>query len=276
MATATFSATFKQTTDAEFRAWVSAVKTAWLAAGWTQTADTGQIDTATVLTPSSTSQSRGYIVAQLNDGVSPAVYVKLEFGSGSATTTPNLWFTLGLATNGSGTVSGGSARYQISLSAETVSRTSYVSYSTTDSRFAMYLNDAGTTPVLIVVERSRASTGAVASVGVTFHSNRFTSGATASAFVPYTGTVTEGTAVPVVSGVIGTGTAGSDIYLAPAWLASPHGALLSLLGSWNADVGHLANVSTTHYSATRNFMALGSNAFGVNNNTNGRVLMLYE
>lgn len=275
MATSTFAATFKQTTDAEFRAWVVAVKTAWLAAGWTQTADTGQIDTATVLTPSGTNQSRGYIIAQLNDGVSPAVYCKLEFGSGSATTTPALWFTLGLATNGAGTLSAGGARYQILLSAETVSRTSYVSYSTSDSRFVMYLNDAGTSPVLIMVERSRASTGAVSSVGVSFHFNRFATNSVGSGFVPYSGTVSEGT-LPVYSGVIGTGTAGSDIYLAPAWIAAPHGALLSLVGAFNGDVGHLANVSTTHYGATRNFLALGSNSFGVSNVTNGRVLMLYE
>lgn len=100
MATDTRNIAFLNTTDTTFRTWVIAFKNALTAIGLVQTADTGQIDTATVLTPSAASQNRGNAVYTPNDGLSNYILV-FGFGSGtSGALSPQIYLTICWATDG--------------------------------------------------------------------------------------------------------------------------------------------------------------------------------
>jgi hypothetical protein len=106
----TWMAQYQQTTDAEFRAWGSAIKTALSTVGFVQTSDTGQIDWTTVLAPTVATTSQGYEIWRLNDAAQSTcpIYFKIEYGSGSTTPSarPNIWVTIGTGSNGSGTITG--------------------------------------------------------------------------------------------------------------------------------------------------------------------------
>jgi len=115
MATATGSIQFSQATDALFRAWCQVIHDLLVAGGWIQTSDTGQIDLATVLTPSGANQSRGYEVWRSNDsgGGLSEIYIKLEYGSGAVAGYPGIWVTIGWGSDGAGTITGGGSSYQV-------------------------------------------------------------------------------------------------------------------------------------------------------------------
>lgn len=107
-----------------------------LAAGLVQTTDIGQIDFDTFVPPSITSVAAwyGYKVYQLNDGLSPNVYIKVRFGlSGGANSagrsSRRLGVSMGFATDGAGNIIGGTTeRTQISGSTYFNYRSDYATY----------------------------------------------------------------------------------------------------------------------------------------------------
>lgn len=72
---------------------------------WPKTADTGQIDWATVTAPTGADDYRGYEIRTSNDGLK-TVYLKIEYGSGYGAYSWALRFTLGSGSNSSGTLTG--------------------------------------------------------------------------------------------------------------------------------------------------------------------------
>ena len=110
MTTSTTSTVLDQTSDAGFRTWVAEVITQLVSVcGVTQTTDTGQINTSTVTRAGTTNTAAGYVILKFNDTLQATVpvFIKLEFGSGStATTSPQMWITIGAGSNGSGTLTG--------------------------------------------------------------------------------------------------------------------------------------------------------------------------
>jgi hypothetical protein len=110
MTTASTNTTVAQTSNATFQAWVNEVYTNLVTnCGLTQTSDTGQMAVPCVTNvPGAGSTSAGYYVFKFNDtlqATSP-VFIKLEFGSGSAAADPQMWITVGSGSNGSGTING--------------------------------------------------------------------------------------------------------------------------------------------------------------------------
>ena len=97
-----------QATDTEFRDWVAGLIAGLIAAGITQTSDTGQIDTGTVAKPASTNVQQGYAVFRFNDTehATNPIFFRIGFGSGSATTTPAMWITFGTGSDGAGNITG--------------------------------------------------------------------------------------------------------------------------------------------------------------------------
>jgi hypothetical protein len=131
MTTDSRTITFQQTTDAQFRAWVAAIIDQLIDIGLTQTADTGQIDTATVTAPVATNTQQGYAVFRFNDTAHATrpLFFRLGFGSGSATTTPAITFTLGTGSDGAGTITGVlRAALQRNGTASAVGLTTYACY----------------------------------------------------------------------------------------------------------------------------------------------------
>jgi hypothetical protein len=108
MTTATTTTVVNQTTVAAFRVWIAEVKTMiFTTLGVTNTADTGQINTATVTIPA-VNTAAGYLIGRFNDtaqATSP-VFFKLEFGTGNNVGDPCMWITVGTGSNGAGTITG--------------------------------------------------------------------------------------------------------------------------------------------------------------------------
>lgn len=104
---ATFATTAAPTndTDANFRAWINVWHSLFTTmGGWAQTADTGQINFATVLKPAVANTKQGYALYAMTDALQATnpVILKLAFGSGSFATTPGVWFAVGTHTDGAG------------------------------------------------------------------------------------------------------------------------------------------------------------------------------
>lgn len=94
------------TDDATFRTWASAIHDAIVDAGLVQTADTGQINLATVTRPAGADTLAGYAVYRFNDAEQAGnpIFLKVYFYSGDANTQGRLWFEVGKGTNGAGTL----------------------------------------------------------------------------------------------------------------------------------------------------------------------------
>jgi len=170
MATANFSSTPGQATDAAFRAWGLALHNA-IAAILTYVSQTGEIDFTTVATPSATNQKRGFRIYRFSDALQSThpVFIRIDFGSGVATTTPAIWVQIGQAVDGSGNLSvpaTGALRtadQAFPSGAPTVAAfDSYVSGST--SRLTLCLWPlavaVNVNPISITIERSKDATGA--------------------------------------------------------------------------------------------------------------------
>lgn len=101
--------TFTQTSDAEYRAWLTHVKAVLDGANptmFTQTADTGQINLATVVRPTANTKP-DYFIYKFDDGLGFApLYIKFSFGVGSTQAIPNNSFTVGTGTDGAGNLTG--------------------------------------------------------------------------------------------------------------------------------------------------------------------------
>lgn len=108
--TATTATVLDMTTDAGFRAWVAEIINTFTSTlTLTQTADTGQINTATVTRPGATNTAAGYAMFRFNDTLQSTApcFIKLEFGTnGTATTGVQMWVTVGTGSNGTGTITG--------------------------------------------------------------------------------------------------------------------------------------------------------------------------
>lgn len=103
MTTRAYAAVVDHTSDAGFRAWGSTLSSNLATAGLIQTADTGQINWATVTRPA-VNIAAGYEIWRLANS---SLFFKIEYGTGSsAANVPQMWITVGTGSNGSGTLSG--------------------------------------------------------------------------------------------------------------------------------------------------------------------------
>lgn len=106
MTTANFTTVIDHTSTAGFRAWGSELSTQLAAVGLVQTADTGQINWATVTYTTSNGVAQGYEIWRFVDST---LFLKIEYGTGpSGAGFPGLWITVGTGSNGTGTLTGAS------------------------------------------------------------------------------------------------------------------------------------------------------------------------
>lgn len=113
-------ATLDHTSDAQYRLWAAELFNALTSGAFSlggiaysafqQTADTGQMTSAALATLArpAVNTANGYVIMKFTDTQAPncQVYVKIEIGTGSAATTPSVWFTIGTQTDGAGTIGG--------------------------------------------------------------------------------------------------------------------------------------------------------------------------
>lgn len=107
MTTRTTTTALSHASDADFRTWVAEFIADVVAAGLVQTADTGQVNTATATRPA-TYTTPYYAVFYLNDSLhaTKPCYIRFEFGTASNVAIPLMAVTCGTGTNGAGTISG--------------------------------------------------------------------------------------------------------------------------------------------------------------------------
>lgn len=148
-------------TDANFRLWVAWISTQMAAAGWVQTADTGQINTATVAKPTAANNYPGFEIWRTNDGLTN-FYLRLDYGAGSNQLYPSLKVQWGVGTNGTGTLSSPGTQQTVSVTANSTSpMTCYMSGATDRIFFGMWSNGGSTSTYLgFYAERVKDGTGA--------------------------------------------------------------------------------------------------------------------
>lgn len=108
MTTSTWSSGSLNTTDAEFRTLGTEFSTALAAVGLTQTADTGQINWASVLRPAANAEA-GYEVWRFNDAAQATspVFFKFYYGTGGGSPAGfRVRIETGTASSGAGVLSG--------------------------------------------------------------------------------------------------------------------------------------------------------------------------
>ena len=170
--------------DAGFRAWAQEFHALLLAAGWVNTADTGQVDLTTMLKPAAITAA-GYKIYYLNDSLhaSAPCYLKWEPGSGGTSTAPQFHCTLGVATNGAGTLTGVfSARsacvHESSNLSTVIARNTYVTWG--DGYFSVAWKAGGSGPIgygFFSVNRFTDAIGTPVADGYAMY-NRTTTGVT--------------------------------------------------------------------------------------------------
>ena len=108
MTTQSWTTNLDHRDDAGFRAWVADFIAKCVAVGLTHTADTGQIDTATVTLPASNAMG-GFAIfrmaADALDATAP-IFIRLDFGTGVIDTLPAIKIQIGPSTDGAGTITG--------------------------------------------------------------------------------------------------------------------------------------------------------------------------
>jgi hypothetical protein len=111
MATFAESKVATNSSDANFRAWGKSISDGLQSVGIIKTADAGQIDWATVAAPA-LSTVGGYEIRRFDDALQSTspYFLKIEYGTGSTTSNPQIWLTLGHITDGAGTLTLGSGQ----------------------------------------------------------------------------------------------------------------------------------------------------------------------
>lgn len=206
-------------TDAHFRGWVQAISDGLQTGGLTKTADSGQINTATVTKPGGTSTSQGYEIRQFTDalsGTKPVVF-KIEYGSGTGSANePAIWLTIGTGSDGSGNITGTTllARTMIRCNGATSSSVSFA-INVDTSRFTLAMNAyTASTVTAVNLERSKDSSLADSNEGLIL--DWFFATAGSFRYLPFVGTIptaeTDGGAIHPSTD---TTVAGSDVGVFP-------------------------------------------------------------
>lgn len=294
MTTSLVNAAIQQTDDATFRAWVKQVIDQLVAVGLVKTADTGQIDTATVLRPTAGNTSAGYAIfafptTDTLQATRPVVF-KLEFGSFGTVSLPSMWLTVGAGSDGAGAITGIShARVQIgrNLAPGTAVNNSYAVLVPALGFFGFHgWNASGvtTTPFgqfFLSIARPTDDAAAPLGDGLSMMYNN------ATQLLQTTYSYTDAKTINVntrdfchiPSGLI-SGTVGTDVQLFRHFCATPRVRNLPQTVTYlSADIGKGASFTATLVGATaRTYMPFGDGlqAASANNRTADVLAMLWE
>lgn len=118
------------TTTAALRANTAAMRTALTSAGFVRTTDTGQLDPTTITQVNTTASTvHGYEVWRFNDALQPThpIFFKIEYANSTSTlaATFGLALTVGMGSDGAGTITNGGLAYGSTLSTRIMVSGSY-------------------------------------------------------------------------------------------------------------------------------------------------------
>ena len=248
--------------DAYFRDWGSSYSAAIGTVGWIQTSDTGQINWTTVTMPTGINQSRGYEIWRMNDAMQSTypVFMKIEYGSGSAINNPSIWVTLGTGTDGAGNLTGQvGSRLQARLNGTATSTYyGYVNGTTNTLLFAFCCGASGQSyyyaySMMFCVERTWDASGNPTSEGAMLWMSS-QSLPNSTQYVPFSGTIPSSyiTYVNCVTPPTGTLSLGNNIYTVPLRVFGPGeiSPFKSVMGYIAADLTALTPISLTNWDGS--------------------------
>lgn len=246
MALETFDCAMTNATDAQFREWGKAISDSLQAVGIVKTADSGQIDWATVAAPTSANTQMGYEIYRFNDTLQSTapVFIKLAFGSGTSYSHPALWISVGTGSNGSGTITGEILPEQQNYAnAFATAMTHYISGSS--NRFVIANQGLSSGYQLVLtVERTHDSSGSDTSDGVMV--NRIASGVDSQHYILFSdSSVVTTSQIMCLTPAGMSGAKSPDINLYPVRFFTPGEGPIS-----NCLVGYISGDFATNSSYT--------------------------
>ncbi len=274
-------------TDAKFRAWSQFIHDVFaLASCWVQTADTGQINLTTVTRPTLTNTAQGYEIWEMDDALqaSVPVFAKIEYGSGGNANNPSVWLTIGVGSNGTGTITGILlARTQIFSGTNNTATTNkcFGSASTNRITCAMHL-DLASAPFWFAIERTKDSDGADTSSGCIVAYGGTGGTGTKSVVLPFGATApTPESGIQCILSTNNptayTGDQGIGLMIPMLGVAIQPG--LNVCLTMSSDFAAFAQPSFTLYGATHTWQHMGGNITTLARGTTDsatRLLLLYE
>jgi hypothetical protein len=281
MATTTFNSTPDNTTDASFRAWGSALSAALATVGMVKTADTGQIDWATVLKPSAVATYMGYEVWRFNDPLQTTapVFLKLEYGSSSGSALwPALRAQLGKGSNGAGVLTSAFGIAAASLSSAGNASNYACFVSTGDGsmlNIAMWPLTNGS-KVICYIDRSRSLVGAATGAAIWLSMSTNDTGVPQLGIYKYSdGTASSPSLISTVFAVPSSGLGGglaqgasAPVFMGIFASSGVYWHALAVLAYAPTDAGVLAPVAVDGYGT---YLPLGQRSMG---GTSGYNLMM--
>lgn len=252
--------------DAAYRTTIAAFIASLIAAGATQTSDTGQINTTTVTKPVSTNTySSAGAMFRFSDTLQATkpVFIKFTFGVGSVATNIRIGMQVGTATDGAGSLTG----VQVSAALGDVGANTGASFYASCGTDRLAFHWLGASPSgsgTCVIGRTKTEAGADASDGVMIYRSGNAGSATFQV-MPFSGavpaTVVANLQFGGIGGATGTTSGATDIAIGgiPTALSGLWRYLVGFLYS-GSDLPTLSPVTLTLLGAARAFLTLGANA----------------
>jgi hypothetical protein len=157
-------------TDALFRAWCQFIHDTLITTdGWVDPGDTGQLSIAAAAHPTLANTVVGYRIYRMNDTLqgSAPVFIRVDYGSGTAANTPQITVTIGTGTNGAGTITGNVGNMVVtSFSSGTNASNSYASADAGRLQLLMFVRAGQPEMLCCSLERTKDATGADTGVGL--------------------------------------------------------------------------------------------------------------
>jgi hypothetical protein len=282
------------TTTTLFRAWIQFIEdTLVTTGGWVVTSDTGQMTIASAAIPTAANQKIGYRIYRMADTLQATkpVFMRVDYGSGSATANPGLWLTIGEGSDGAGTIT--TIRYNGGASASanvgtggaiaTGTFTSYGSASTGRAHIALFISSNGSRIFFFSIERTKNADGTDNGTGLILQGSTIGVGVDFSRVI----LLANGTQPPVEVGMsyvlsgANPSAFGSDVGIGipvpMIGVAQPPGVGITIVRA--SDFIAEAQFTMTLYGATRTYVQLNVlSAYHVPNLSDGtsRICMRYD
>jgi hypothetical protein len=275
--------------DTTFRAWGQQLSNAIATAGLVRTADSGQVNWATVTAPVGANTMAGYEIYRFNDALQSTapIFIKMEYGCGTAVGHPQVWITVGTGTNGAGTITGlASARFAKTTTGTTASTVNTYVCNPGGSTFVLVLGAGSNINChnAIVVDRTRDANGAATDDGL--YMLYAMAASTTSNEIHNRKTVQKKTAAfPVgclMSTAWGLSAYGTNVQVFPHYAYLPQPFNVLACGSyWDAEMPQFSEASLALIGSTpRNYLFTGPTGFGTSNNSavvgNASMCVLWE
>lgn len=270
--------------DADFRSWGSGLAAQFAAVGLVQTADTGQINWTTVTRPS-TSSYGGYEIWRFPSGTEQTacpIFLKIEYGIGTAADRPALRVQAASGTNGAGTLTGQIQSGALTLAAggSKTSTTTLPSYVSGGNNWLHVVtnhdNASQTFGIRLIVERPANGDGTPTTSGFWLLAGASSSGINHAA-IPATGTVaTNNTTSPFSTSGGQVTTVGTDVAMWDAPIMLGRSYTTRLLAYKHADIGELTPITASHHDASHTYMPIGDGWTTIASTSSDAAAILWE